>query len=282
MIRRAFLLSTLCTWLSAAQPVAMVVDLGGRVTWDRVAAVHITDAVEAERALTLEPGARMGIVFLKNGVEQAFTGPARITFKADATVEGGRAVSTRKLQALQGKLQLKPSPLAQASVVMKEMVFEEAIRAPSLSDWPRLTPKGPSLQDPSPEFTWSTLPGAKFTFLITDDQQHTVLEATVTEPRLKLPLPSRLRGGKSYHWLLRAELPDASQRHDSGSFRLLDEAERADLQAAKPGPEAGFSDRLLYASLLDQLGVKDEAKSCWRALALERPNDPNLRRLSAD
>ena len=279
MIKHAFLLPTLATALAAAQPVAMVVDLTGRATWDRIEPVHITDAVMPERQLSLEPEARLVVVFLKTGTEQVFTGPAHIRFKTDGTVEGGKAASTRQLQALQGKLQLKPAALAQASVVMKEMVFESEFRT---SGWPRLKPSGPGLHDPSPEFTWAPLPGAKFTFRITDNKQRPVMETTGTEARHKLPAPSPLLGGSTYQWHLLAECPDGSRRTGSGHFRLLDEAERAGLLAAKPGPEAGFADRLLYASLLDQLGIKDEAKALWRALARERPEDPNLRCLSRD
>lgn len=279
MIKHAFLLPALVTALSAAQPVAMVVDLTGRAAWDRIEPVHITDAVMPERLLTLDPEARLVVVFLKTGTEQVFTGPAHIRFKADGTVEGGKAASTRRLQALQGKLQLKPAALAQASVVMKEMAFESEFRR---DDWPGLKPNGPGLLDPSPEFTWAPLSGAKFTFRITDDKQRPVLNVTGTEARQKLPAPSPLRGGRTYQWHLLAECPDGSRRTESGHFRLLDEAERAGLRAAKPGPEAGFADRLLYASLLDQLGVKDEAKALWQALARERPEDPNLRGLARD
>lgn len=279
MIKHAFLLPALVTALTAAQPVAMVVDLTGRATWDRIEPVHITDAVVPERLLTLEPEARLVIVFLKTGTEQVFTGPVHMRFKADGTVEGGKAASTRQLQALQGKLQLRPAALAQASVVMKEMAFESEFRA---SGWPRLKPSGPGLHDSSPEFTWAPLSGAKFTFRITDDTQRPVLETTGAEARHKLPAPSPLRGGSTYQWHLLAECADGSRRTGSGHFRLLDEAERAGLLAARPGPEAGFADRLLYASLLDQLGVKEEAKTLWQALSRERPEDPNLRRLSKD
>ncbi len=279
MIKHAFLLPALATVLAAAQPVAMVVDLSGRAAWDRIEPVHITDAVMPARLLSLEPNARLVVVFLKTGTEQVFTGPAHISFKADGTVEGGKAASTRRLQALQGKLQLRPAALAQASVVMKEMTFESEFRP---ANWPRLSPSGPGLHDPSPEFTWAPISGAKFTFRITDDQQRPVLEITGTEARHKLLAPSPLRGGSTYQWHLLAVCPDGSRRTGSGHFRLLDEAERAALLAAKPDPEAGFSDRLLYASLLAQLDVKDEAKALWQTLARERPEDPNLRRLARD
>ncbi len=279
MIRHAFLLATFAATLAAAQPVAMVVDLAGKAAWDRITPAHITDAVMPERLLSLEPGARLVVVFLKTGTEQVFAGPAQIRFKPDGGVEGGQAASTRRLQALQGKLQLRPAALAQASVVMKEMVFEPGFR---IDDWPRLKPSGPGLLDPSAEFTWAPLAGAKYTLRITDDQRRPVLEVTGIEARLKLPVPSPLRSGRTYGWSLVAECPDGSRRSETGHFRLLDETEREGLQAAKPGPEAGFADRLLYASLLDQLEVKDEAKALWQALARERPEDPNLRRLSRD
>ena len=282
MISIRLLVPALFAVVAAAQPVAMVVDLTGGASWELMTPVHITDEVAPGRLLILEKGARLVLIHLRTGTEQVFTGPARISLKADGSLEGGKAASTRKIQALQGAIQLKPSALAQTSVIMKELGAPEGPLREAAPPWPLLQPAGPCIQDPSQAFAWQALPQAKYTFRITDDQTHPVFEATGSEPRVKLPSPSPLAGKGVYLWFLRAELPDGSTRAASGSFRLLDEAARGVLRAAKPGEGASFADRLLYALLLDQLEVKDEARTLWQALARERPEEASLRRISRD
>jgi hypothetical protein len=46
---------------------------------------------------------------------------------------------------------------------------------------------------------------------------------------------------------------------------------------ARPKPGAAFSDRVLYAALLETEGLACEAQEAWTALAKERPEDPTLK-----
>jgi len=51
---------------------------------------------------------------------------------------------------------------------------------------------------------------------------------------------------------------------------------RARVERARPPANAAFGDRVLYALLLEELGVREEALRLWQALAAERPSDPDL------
>jgi hypothetical protein len=51
---------------------------------------------------------------------------------------------------------------------------------------------------------------------------------------------------------------------------------RARVDRARPRADASFGDRLLYALLLDELGVREEAGQLWTQLARERPADSDL------
>ena len=56
--------------------------------------------------------------------------------------------------------------------------------------------------------------------------------------------------------------------------------QRARIEAARPAPDAPFSKRVAFAAWLEQLGLKDEARVYWKALAQERPDSEPLKKLS--
>ena len=48
----------------------------------------------------------------------------------------------------------------------------------------------------------------------------------------------------------------------------------------RPAENAAFSDWVMYAMGLEQIGLTSEAKGVWRKLAAQRPDDPKLRQLA--
>lgn len=58
--------------------------------------------------------------------------------------------------------------------------------------------------------------------------------------------------------------------------------QRARIEAARPPADAPFSKRVAFAAWLQQLGLKDEARVYWKALAEERPDSRQLKKLSGN
>lgn len=55
---------------------------------------------------------------------------------------------------------------------------------------------------------------------------------------------------------------------------------RAKIEAARPKAGASVSERVAFATWLEQLELRDEAKTYWKALAAERPDSAKLKELS--
>jgi hypothetical protein len=55
---------------------------------------------------------------------------------------------------------------------------------------------------------------------------------------------------------------------------------RAKIEAARPKAGASVSERVAFATWLEQLELRDEAKAYWKALASERPDSARLQDLS--
>jgi len=58
--------------------------------------------------------------------------------------------------------------------------------------------------------------------------------------------------------------------------------QRARIEAARPAADAPFSKRVAFAAWLEQLGLRDEARAYWKALAQERPDSQQLKKLSGN
>lgn len=63
----------------------------------------------------------------------------------------------------------------------------------------------------------------------------------------------------------------------AAEFSLLAKAERERLGRLRPARSSPFAERLLYATLLEQNGLLDEARFYWQALSAERPDAAVLR-----
>lgn len=57
--------------------------------------------------------------------------------------------------------------------------------------------------------------------------------------------------------------------------------QRAQIEAARPGPNASVAERVRFAAWLEQLQLRDEARVYWKALAAERPDSQQLKELAS-
>ncbi len=67
----------------------------------------------------------------------------------------------------------------------------------------------------------------------------------------------------------------------SADFALASADLRAQAETLRPGASAPLSRKIAYAAWLDQVDLKDEARKYWQDASAERPEDPQLKALSA-
>jgi hypothetical protein len=82
----------------------------------------------------------------------------------------------------------------------------------------------------------------------------------------------KLKPDTAYYWRVSA----GEGQLASGRFRTLPLDAIRTVEARRPGPRADFSDRLLFALMLHELGAQQEAREAWAALAKERADLPEL------
>ena len=259
--------------VAAAQGVAMVTDVGGKV--GAATPVTIMTEIPADTRMQLESGARLVVIYLKSGDEYTFTGPAQIHFRAaDPQVTGG-AQPQKRASAVARGVTIKPVAVTQAAFVMRSSRPTARIKLLSLS--------GTKTLEAEPEFRWQPLDGgARYRFELTDETGKSLHEAEVTVSSVKLPPAIQLREGVSYTWEVSARAGDGRRYVSSGDFSIAGAQLRAEANSLRPAAGAPVSERVAYAAWLDQAELKDEARKYWKALAAERPEDTRLKTLAAD
>jgi hypothetical protein len=104
----------------------------------------------------------------------------------------------------------------------------------------------------------------------------------LTGTSLKLPASVRLAENVPYTWSVSTRTPDGRRSSSSADFSIVSDSLRQQITALRPAPAAPVSERVAYASWLEQLELKDEARAIWRALAAERPDDQRLQALARE
>jgi hypothetical protein len=112
---------------------------------------------------------------------------------------------------------------------------------------------------------------AAYQFELVDDSGTLLLFAETRDTEIRLPPTMRLTPGATYYWSVRGRDAAGNTFYRPAEFRIADLALRNRLEAAAPASDASFSERVLYAALLDQAGCVSAAQAQRRILGVERP-----------
>jgi len=265
---------------ATAAPVAMVSDLQGKgalIAGGARTALALLADLEAGAQVELEAGSRMVLLYLDGSGEYVFSGPALIAVRPQQpqALKGAAAQKRSILGGKAGDVRLKPLGTVQGALVMRSVGGRGRIRL--------VSPAGTRTVEASPEFRWeSEQAGLTYRFELTDDTGKTLHESELTGTSLKLPAGVRLAENVPYTWSVSARTPDGRRSSSSADFSIAPVSLRQQVTALRPAPAAPVSERVAYASWLEQLELKDEARGIWRALAAERPDDQRLQALARD
>ncbi|MEO7107353.1 MAG: DUF928 domain-containing protein [Rhodoferax sp.] len=261
-----------------AQAVAVVTDVKGAVVFaaDRGAKpVALLSELGKGADIQLEKGATMSFVYLQSGTEFQLHGPSRITLGATQpqSVAGASAILRSSVVAAEtARLQTTNGRVVLGGMVMRGLGMDRL---------KLLEPIGKVLSA-RPTFAWTLPLGATTVhFELRDEGNDKVLlSAAVQGSQLVLDDTLPLQAGVNYVWSVTLEVPGANSLVRSSYFSLSSPQERERMETLRPGSQAPFSDRLIFASLLEQGRFLSESRKLWQQLAEERPDLPELRTLA--
>ncbi len=271
-MRRAFaaLAFAIAAAAQAADPVAFVADLKGNATIEGDGKVVFLAELAPGTRLLLGTGASLSITYASTGDEFTIGGPGEfLVTPNEVRVEKGATPTRRRVVALADPgIVARVSRTATASLRMRGLVPGADTKA--LLQYPVET-RVVSLQ---PELRWrAEAPAEGFTVVLLDAKGKEVWKGN-SAPQTARP-PVRLSPATSYKWTVMTPKGAIGEAR----FETLPAAALAKLEKSRASARS-FSDRVMHAFLLQDLGATQDAKTAWGALAAERPELPELAALA--
>lgn len=281
-IIRVLLFWGMCSLASAGnvEPVAMVTDLEGNATLmdqSRKLKLSILADIKSGAQLQLDDGARAIIVYLASGQEYELKGPSTAQFAhTQPETLSGNKIQARGLVLAKGgnDFRIKPMTVSQAAIVMRSAKLGAKLKLLNLT--------GTRTLASHPIFLWQPMqPDITYRLELSDDVGKSLFQTTTKETSLELPKQIQLQEGINYTWQVSATLPDGKTYSNTGDFSVAPSDLRAQVEKLRPQTDAPISERVAFASWLDQMSLKDEARSYWKALSKDRPEDSTLKALAS-
>jgi hypothetical protein len=261
--------------VQAAEPVAMVTDLTGNA-WllkeGKQERLNVLSYLNQGGRVRLDSKASISITAFNPAAVYSISGPAKLELvSGEVHVISGSSLERSSLD------QQKANAGRQFSAIQRERLAMAAVRMRGFG-LRLMAPVNGELLNVHPTFTWAAPNEAKsFVVTITDESEEVVVsEATVIEPTWQLPTNLSLQHGHRYSWEVRILTTSGKEVADSGEFAIIDEERSRQILKQKPSVNASFSDRVLYALLLESEGLEIDAADEWKLLAEERPNEQLL------
>lgn len=262
--------------IHAAEPVAMITDLKGGVYLagkTKATPLAVLSYLPPGEEIVIDAGAHVVVTYFAQSSEFSFKGPARVIIQDKEAKALKGAAETRRLDSEKSGAAMKfvqSGKLTFATVEMRSIPFVK----PTL-----YSPVNSKIASLTPVFNWKALDDVeKYLLTITDEQGQLVRQAEVATNSWALSEPAVLRHGENYRWKVEAFLKSGDKLNAQGSFTVADLAAIERINAKRPPANAGFSDQLTYAIFLEEEGFREDAKSIWKELSAQRPDDPNLKK----
>lgn len=255
---------------SAAEAVAMVTDRQGRVQiveGARARPLALLDYLRPDTELKLARGASVTLVYFVSGTQYVLSG------------EGGARIQVDK-PAPQGNVAVSSSAMRQGALVANARK-ETAQGALVMKTAPQpiwgLSPADGKILDARPVFRWeSKRVKPPYRITLNDASGARIAQGEVKGTSYTLPQNVALHEGVRYSWRVEGRVGKEMQGSEA-SFEIATAAERDQINQARPAAGASFSERVTYATILDGMGFRDDARRVWRQLAAERKGDIRLR-----
>jgi hypothetical protein len=248
-----------------AAPAALVTDVvGDSVFAPGSEPVRLLAEVAAGSVVRVAANGQLTLFQLADGSEYTVRGPGRwrVGTGAPEPQDGAAAAQKRAVAAPLREVRLRTDRVAQGGIVMRSS------GRPAL-----LTPVNETVLDRDVRFAWDSFgPGASYQFELVDQAGQKLLQAETADTELRLPSAVQLQAGQTYYWAVRGRgTTAASPAYRVAEFRVVDADTRRRIEAARPAADAPFSERVLFAALLEDAGARTDAGALRRALAAERP-----------
>lgn len=255
-----------------SQSVAFVTNLRGDVTLDGVPRPALLAEVTKGQKIVVARDSALSVMYAATGKEYVLKGPGEYVVKDTEIVapngmpplvrntEWRTTSRTLESAAQTSAASVRMRSLAQPKAPPAVMIFPTAGRIATLQ----------------PTLRWRSdaSPGAVEVAMYLPGEEKPVHSAVAADGSYRMPIA--LRADTEYVWTIAV----AGQELGSGRFRTLPSEALQKIEVYRPAERAEFSDRVLFAVMLQEMGAQQEAREAWTRLSMERGDLPELASLA--
>jgi hypothetical protein len=269
MIAVSFALSA-----SAADGIAFITNLKGEVSIDGTPRPTLMSELARGQKIVVGKDAQLAVMYIQSGKEYFLNGPGNFTVgeREIASTSGIPPAARETAWRTNSQVLVKVTQTSSASIRMRSFAPTKAERKPKL-DYPTQN----AIATLQPTLRW-TVPDAsgesEISISVADKGDKPLAKAKVAATSHRFAV--KLQPGTEYAWSVSV----AGKEIGAARFRTLTAADLQKVEKRRPAEKAEFSDRLLFALLLQELGATQDAQDAWGKLAQERADLPELASLA--
>lgn len=268
-ILRTFPAIVLCAASAAfgADGIAFITNIKGDISVDGNMRPALLSELSRGQKIVVGRESQASVMYIQTGKEYLLQGPADYTVK-DNEISGSAGMPPRTRDTAwrtTNQVLAQVGQTSAASVRMRSIGKPKAAMDPAL-----IYPTQGAVATLQPTLRWRE--GAKADVMILAvGQEKPLHQGKAANGSYKVPA-KLLAPDTEYFWTVSV----AGNELGSGKFRTLSADGLAQVERRRPSDKAEFSDRLLFALMLQEMGAVQEARESWSRLAQERADLPEL------
>jgi hypothetical protein len=263
-----------CANAEADSNIAMIADIEGpgaiTVAGNNQAA-DILDELAAGSEISLEDGSKLTLFYFASSEEYTYDGPGEILIEnQQPKLVSGKQANTRNLNMAKLADIAAEDEGGIGLGVLKLRNFEK----PKLQ---LLAPVDTKIIAMQPKFSWLPVAGASsYKFILSNELGKNIANISVSDNWVNLPVDTKLMSGEEYTWEIVVQTAEPAGYRAHAYFSIAEDYVIDQVESSRPDTAARFSEKIVYARLLEKLGLKHDAKTIWQELVVLKPNNALL------
>ena len=255
-----------------AQGVAFITNLKGEVAVDGNQRPLVLAELAKGQRITVGRDALLNVMYTASGKEFVLKPGEYEVRETEIASASGSPIASRSTEwRASNKVLAQVSQTSSASVRMRSAAKPRVDTSAKL-----VYPTDGGIGTLQPQFRWRTpdsIELAEITVLAAG-QEKPVHQAKVSG--LAYRMGTKLKADTEYAWTVASN----GKEIGTGRFRTLPAQSIQAIDKRRPADKAEFSDRLLFALYLQEMGAQQEAREAWARLSEERTDLPELSSLA--
>jgi hypothetical protein len=254
----------------AADGIAFITNLKGEVAVDGAPRPMLMSELARGQRIAVGKEAQLSVMYIQSGKEYLVKGPGDYVVGEREIVAGSGMPPTARETSWRTSNQVlvKVAQTSAASIRMRSFAPPKAQAAAKLD-----FPTQGAVTQLQPTLRW-TVPDAnapvEVAISVAGQEAKPLAKARVSGSSHRFGV--KLKPDTEYSWTVAV----AGQEVGAAKFRTLSAEAIRNAEKRRPPDKAEFSDRLMYALMLQEMGAAQEAQEAWAKLAQERPDLPEL------